>query len=665
MPILDARMDAPPLRRSWPLALALLGAVVLAAGWFSVHNLDVFLHARTGAWIVEHGRVPTTNVVSEVHADHPTVADKWAFQVLAHAVMDGPGPDVVIGLRLLLMGTLFGVLVLTARALGAGAWATLGALVIAAVAARSRFMFRPDLVSLVLLAVFARACLRPTLSVATMGALVLLQVVWVNVHGYFIQGPMLVGAAALGHALAGRRAWARRGLGLVLLLALACFVNPSGWRGVAHPFEILLDLRAHYEFYTRTIVEFAPTLAPDWRGPWDRRAFGLLAALTLVVLGLGAAAALVARTRRGHAPSTTQEARGAARAAHGPAPRAVEARPGRAEGLLSAWVPGIAIVLLVGSQAFSLRRNMAPFAVVAAPLVAAGLTRWGPRGALGPVLAAALALLVVVGEQTDAFSVHDGLDRRAGHGLSEIAYPLEGIAFVAEHLPDERVFAAFSFGSTFSGLRAPRQHALIDGNTHGYPTAFLIEAAAALSGEDPDAFDRLVDAHDVTVAMPRVAGPLAARLLREEAWTLVKIGRREAVYVRRDAVDPAWLARHDLEARLRAGEIPAMAGTPPPTRWLGLRCAWRPIAERDQAALLLAGGFASAARARVEAGLAHAPDDPESLALLGLVHAAQGRVAEARATLTRARDALGASPTAAIVERTLARLDVSAREEGQ
>ena len=40
--------------RAPTLVLVLL---VLAAGCFQLHNWDIELHARTGQWIVEHGRV--------------------------------------------------------------------------------------------------------------------------------------------------------------------------------------------------------------------------------------------------------------------------------------------------------------------------------------------------------------------------------------------------------------------------------------------------------------------------------------------------------------------------------------------------------------------------------------------------------------------------------
>ncbi|MBM3986091.1 MAG: hypothetical protein FJ296_10470, partial [Planctomycetes bacterium] len=144
------------MSRAPTLVLVLL---VLAAGCFQLHNWDIELHARTGQWIVEHGQVPTVNVMSELHASHPTVDDKWAFQVVAHLLLDGLGPNACIAARLALMLALFLAAASTARRLGADGWCALLLLALAALAARARFAFRPDLASLLLTVLFVREML--------------------------------------------------------------------------------------------------------------------------------------------------------------------------------------------------------------------------------------------------------------------------------------------------------------------------------------------------------------------------------------------------------------------------------------------------------------------------------------------------------------------------
>ncbi|MHC4846647.1 MAG: hypothetical protein ACYTCU_10870 [Planctomycetota bacterium] len=613
---------------TWLLLLA-----VLAAGLFSVHNLDIHLHATMGEWIVDHGTVPSTNVLSELHADHPTVQDKWGFALLAHGLLDGLGPWAVILARLAVLFALFGVMASTARKLGAGPWAMLLFLLLALVAARSRYTFRPDLLSLLLTALVTRAVVAEHTDGRGLLWLVPLQILWVNLHGYFITGPLVVLTVAVGRALTGPegRAAARRLAGLALAMLLACLINPAGVDGLLHPVNILTDLREHIDFYRDTIVEFTPTFAEDPRASWDRLAF--------MLLGAGAAVLLVVDAFVGGA-RREPEARGTA-------------------------VACLALLALFGLMSLSLRRNMAPFAIVVAPLAAAAASRrlresLGGRiggripGALAALPAAALCLAVVVGEASDRISVHDGLDRRFGFGLSQIAYPHTGIDFIAEELPEARVFTAFSYGSTFTGRRYPQQVASIDGNTHGYPTTFLIEAVSALSGEDSLAFDRMVARDGQTVALLPMAGPLSMRLLAHPGWALVSVGRREAVFVLRGEVDAAWLAEHDLLATLRAGARPNWPGTPSCAALMGLPRACAPHAELDQALLLLTAGLPELARERADAAHAIAPDDPEVAALRGLVALRLGEVETGRALLQQSLDAGGTNRFAAQARAALA-----------
>ena len=586
------------------LAVVLLVLVVGAAGWFSLHNLDIWLHARTGEWIVEHGTVPTTNVMSRLHADWPTVDDKWGFQVVAHLLFDGIGPDACNAARLALMLALLLTCWGTARRAGGGPWWALSCLLLAMLAARSRFTFRPDLVSLLLTALVARAALQPRAGWRGLLWLVPLQLLWVNVHGYFITGPLVVLAAAAGRTLAGpgQRALAGRLAAVAGLMLAVCFVNPAGLAGFLHPFAIVADLHEHGDFYRHAIIEFRPPFAADPQQPWDRWGYFALFALGALLLPWDLAAA------RRDGGEEAERARGDRLAA-------------------------LALFALFFVMSLSIRRNMAPFVIVAAPLVAAAGTRRLPSWPTLAALPIAGAILLAVAELSDALSIHDGLDRRSGHGLSRLAYPDAGIDFIARELPATSVFTAFSYGSTFTGRRWPEQAASTDGNTHGYPTSYLIEVMAALSGEDPTAFDRLVARDGEQVALIPMAGPLSMSLLGDPRWALVCVGVREAVFVQRSAVDPQWLGEHDLVARWRAGEIPDLPDTPAAGTWLGLPKACEPLAEIDQALVLLRVDLVERALERIGVALDGCPGDAESWTLRGVALERQGRREEARVAL--------------------------------
>ena len=581
----------------WALTALLVLAVL--AGAFRIHNLDLGLHARTGEWIVEHGDVPSVNVMSELHADFPSVHDKWGFQVLTHFLWGGLGPSAVLLMRVLLIAGLFLLLWLTARGLGASPGSAMLFLVLGMVAMRSRFLFRPGLVSLLMLAAVVYVVFVARSDGRRAWWLVLLQLIWVNMHGYFLLGYLAVGAVALGHFLrgaAGRPAGIRFAC-LAVGMLLVSFINPAGADGFWHPFAILLDLNAHLDFYRTSIDEFMPTFANDPRQSYDRLAFFVLGGLSVVVL-LWEWWARRGRLARGDAESAAL-------------------RP-----LDNVLLPAITLSALFGCMTPTLRRSMAPFVVVAAPLAAAALSaRFGPRlpGLVVPML---LALVVGYGEVTDHTSVHDGLSRRWGGGVSRLVYADRGIDFIEEELPEHRVFTAFRYGSTFTGRLWPRQVASTNGNTHGYPTDYFVEVMEAISMTDPTAFDRHAERYRLDAALLPMDCLLAARLLRREDWKLVQLGVDEAVFVQVDSVDAEWLAEHEIEWRLRTGgllESGDLPETPPPGAVFGLAKSCRPTTEIAAAMMLRRAGLVDAARSVARKAAEHESNDAEAVTLLALL----------------------------------------------
>ena len=617
---MEAAADRPGRSGVWALSLGV--ALVLAAGFFEVHNLDWPLHDVTGRWILEHRTVPGTNVLSELHHDYPSVHDKWGFQVLLHELVEAAGPEGLIVLRLLLLLALFGTLAATARGLGARPAATLVCLTLALVAARSRFLMRPDLVSLVLLAWFVHVALvlRPDGRRAAW-LLIPAQLVWVNLHGYFVLGWMVAAVVAAARWMEGQRARpaARRWCLLAVGLALTCLANPAGLAGWWHPFAVLRDLSAHAEFYRSSIEEFLPTFAQDPRQPFDRVACLLLGALALLSV----------------------------------LPRGVAALLGSQRRVLDAAWPALALMLLFAFMLPSLRRNMATFAIVVAAPTAAALPRGLARSRGLALGAALLAVLAAAGEVTDATSIHDGLQRRWGWGVSRLAYPDLGIAFIARELPHARVFTAFRYGSTFTGRRWPEQVASTNGNTHGYPTEWLERVMAATADTDPMAFRLLALAHDFDAALIPMACPLAGRLLRDPDWTLVCLGLHEAVFVERASVPVDWLATHDLEAVLARGETPYLPEPEARPSWAVERPAGAPF---TAALLAAAGGHGEAAVALARQAVADAPGDGAALGLLGLMLAQRGELDEALGLFERSVGSGTSHPMAEEVRRQLERL---------
>jgi hypothetical protein len=78
---------APIARLRW-LQLAVLAALLALVGAisfelkFSVLDLDVWWHLKTGDWILQHGAFPHTGILSRSAPDHPWAAYSWGYEVL-------------------------------------------------------------------------------------------------------------------------------------------------------------------------------------------------------------------------------------------------------------------------------------------------------------------------------------------------------------------------------------------------------------------------------------------------------------------------------------------------------------------------------------------------------------------------------------------------------
>ena len=280
----------------WTSRVVGVAYLVLASafGFTTVRNYDIGLHVRTGEYVLEQG-LPSTNVFSEIHSERPMVDDKWLFQAVVALVHRVGGFEALSAFRCLLVVVLAVILVRACshREARAGPVSVFAA-AIGLVVAHQRFLVRPELVSLVFLASFLLLAtrLREGRSPWRRRLLFALQVVWVNVHGYFILGPLVLALFVVGTAIDERRGQVaggttRRLNGTLAFLVGACFLTPYGIDGTLYPVETLLDLEGARDFYRSTINEFRPTLAPNPNLSTDAIAWRALSILVLPALLFG------------------------------------------------------------------------------------------------------------------------------------------------------------------------------------------------------------------------------------------------------------------------------------------------------------------------------------------------------------------------------------------
>src|SRR5215469_10515210 len=229
-------------------------------GWLLTDS-DTGWHIRTGEWILKSGRVPTSDMFSFTKAGEPWFAWEWLSDVLMAFTHQLGGLGGLVLLSLLILGA-------TSLWIYKSTLEESGQRVIALVltglamsASTIHWLARPHLVTPLFAAIFCWVLNRVERrrSPGLLAALPLLTILWVNLHGGFFVGTVLLITYAIGAAAEGLLQGARHNA-LVrarcyLLTAGACgivsLVNPYGYRLHVHVAGYL-----GASFYIQRISEF-------------------------------------------------------------------------------------------------------------------------------------------------------------------------------------------------------------------------------------------------------------------------------------------------------------------------------------------------------------------------------------------------------------------------
>jgi hypothetical protein len=246
---------------------------------------DTGWHIRTGEWILRNGRVPAVDIFSFTKPGLPWFAWEWLSDVMMAAVHHVAGLNGIVFLSVFLLG-------LTSTCIYRHAVAESGHRLIAIVltalamaASTIHWLARPHLVTPLLAALFLRILIRVQRDGKTRWLLSLppLTILWVNLHGGFFVGVVLLITFALGSIAEEliqrerRRVWtqAQRYALAAAACAVASLINPYGYRLHLHVAQYLGT-----SFYVERISEFQSV---------DFHSFTAAYFETLLVLAIAAA----------------------------------------------------------------------------------------------------------------------------------------------------------------------------------------------------------------------------------------------------------------------------------------------------------------------------------------------------------------------------------------
>ena len=205
---------------------------------------DPCLHWRIGQWMIEHHAVIRTDQFSHTRFGAPLISKEWLSEVLWAAAGLALGWNGIVLVSALLIATTFWLLHRQLLAEGNELLLSTGLVMLAALTASTHWIARPHLFTHLLTVVYAwqlRRFDRGQLSARRLLAVLApSMVLWVNLHGAFFTGLMLIGiyfvgaSGSLAGASSDRRAAIRRKIGQLALVGLACgavsLLNPNGWR---------------------------------------------------------------------------------------------------------------------------------------------------------------------------------------------------------------------------------------------------------------------------------------------------------------------------------------------------------------------------------------------------------------------------------------------------
>ncbi len=568
----DIRTAGQPTRRrqtDWPglAALFAAGCLILALSWFKLGSLDTGYHLAYGRHFLDHGevvgRLPDPSLYSETAI--PFINANWGSQVIMAGVERVAGANGLIALRILLIAIIHACIAIILRRQGLGwhwvAWAWL----LAGITAYERFSMRPELFSYAMMSLMLVLLVRGPRSWPSVVALVGLQLAWVNLHSYFLVGLLITGAFLVGGAIQKLRTLprparssevARRVRLLSLALALqcgACLVNPRHYHGAVFPLATLQFL--HGEDVMAGAAGEASTSAwshiSEFQSPFsffgqDINARTINAYLVLLAVAAVGLTALL---------------------------------------LTGQFGPALAVFILL-AMSTQMRRNIAPFAFVAAPLALgaigtaipwSALDRTLRRFARSVLLAATIGLACwwMVGIAGGRFYyVERRITRQFGSGHCETTFHRDAVRWLADQAGlQPRLFVDyFSSSNTLPWLPA-KFDLFVNTNTFAYQDDTLDAAFKLGLGQlDHHSFFQQYDINVVLLHCGPDTQVLVRKIMADDGeWALVYFDRYSVIFVRRIVPHiPVVSANRLSEEDLRPDEWISALGGPAASRALSL-----------------------------------------------------------------------------------------------
>jgi tetratricopeptide (TPR) repeat protein len=245
----------------------------------TIADIDLWWGLKTGEHIVENLDIPVTDIFSHTLRGEPWIDHEWLSQVLFYLIFSGSGWIGLNILKAIIISLCFLMLFFLASSGFKKTAFSLPFLLLSVLAFGYRSSVRPEIFSYLLLCIFIYTLEKKK----TLYMLPLLQILWVNLHGYFIVGPVLIFLYLAGGLFSeDRRAVKKLGV-MFLLSVIACFANPYFYKGALYPVNIIIEAFTAQRSLMRSVHELMMPAGMGFSRFFFFWALAILSGLTFII----------------------------------------------------------------------------------------------------------------------------------------------------------------------------------------------------------------------------------------------------------------------------------------------------------------------------------------------------------------------------------------------
>jgi tetratricopeptide (TPR) repeat protein len=242
-------------------------------------EIDLWWNLKTGEYIIKNLEIPRIDIFSYTLEDTPWIDHEWLSQVLFYLCFSTFGWLGLNILKALIISVSFFILFFLASSKFKKNIFPLLFLLMSVLAFGYRSFLRPEIFSYLFLCIFLYVLERER----RLYILPFLQIIWVNLHGYFILGPFLALLYCIGDLISGDRNRAKRFAMVFALIVAACFINPYFYKGAFYPISILIDTVTEQRVLMQNIHELMMPIRSSYGRFLFFWNFAILTSITFII----------------------------------------------------------------------------------------------------------------------------------------------------------------------------------------------------------------------------------------------------------------------------------------------------------------------------------------------------------------------------------------------